>query len=80
MSEWQPIETVPKDCYVLLYEPEIPTWAGNMEVAKWFGDLDDGGCFWSCGGPNGGLELGTYRQFTHWRLLPDPPSPAGDKT
>lgn len=69
MSDWQPIETVPKDRYVLLYTPDEPDWAGNKEVGKWFGG-DDGG-FWSCGGPNSGLELES--NWTHWAELP--PSP-----
>lgn len=70
MSEWQPISTVPHDRFVLLLDSGNPRWAGNMEVGKWFGmpgDEDDG-CFWSAGGPNGGLEL--ERDFTHWMELP----------
>ena len=67
MSEWKPIETAPKDRYVLLLDPSIPEWAGNMDVGKWYGDEHDG-CWWSCGGPNGGLEL--EFEFTHWQDLP----------
>lgn len=66
MTNWQPIETAPRDRYILLLFPEQPDWAGNMEVGKWFGEKD--GCFWSVGGPNGGLELD--RDFTHWMELP----------
>ncbi len=50
-----------------------------MEVGRWFGDVDDG-CFWSPGGPNGGLEVsGEYAsghyagRFTHWMDLPEDP-------
>ncbi len=74
-GEWRPIKTVPKDRYVLLYTPDRPEWDGNMDVGKWFGD-DNSGCFWSCGGPNGGLELsGPYHRakFTNWQELPEPP-------
>lgn len=80
MSNWQPIETVPKDRYVLLFADDCPAWDGNMEVGRWYGDEHDGE-FWSCGGPNGGLELGTptspghYGRFTHWMDLPaEPPA------
>ncbi len=69
---WHPIETAPRDRYILLLESDEPIWAGNMEVGCWYGG--DDGCFWSSGGPNGGLELdfdGT-RKFTHWMELPQP--------
>lgn len=78
---WQPIETIPHDRYVLLCDAkDAVRWDGNMEVGKWFGDAEDG-CFWSCGGPNGGLELdgphgwggGHYTRFTHWMDLPEDP-------
>ena len=78
-NEWQPIETVPRDRYVLLYSRDAVRWDGNMEVGKWVGD-DESGCFWSCGGPNGGLELGEatgmghYGPFTHWMDLPEDPA------
>lgn len=67
---WKPISTVPKDRYVLLFTPDNPRWAGNMEVGMWFGE--DDGCFWSCGGPNGGLEL-NQDNWTHWAELPSDP-------
>lgn len=70
--EWQPIETVPDDRYVLLFCPDTPSWNGNMDVGKWFGDKENG-CFWSCGGPNGGLELDGI-EFSHWMDLPAPPT------
>lgn len=68
MSEWRPIETAPDDRYVLLFDPSTPDWDGNMEVGRRYGD-----CWWSAGGPNGGLEL--ERDFTHW--MPLPPQPDG---
>ncbi len=70
MSEWQPIETAPSDRYILLLDRSRPAWDGNMEVGKWFGDASNG-CWWSSGGPNGGLEL--EFDFTHWMPLPPPP-------
>lgn len=71
-DRWQPIETVPKDRYVLLFNQDTPAWDGNMEVAKWFGKEGDDGCFWSSGGPNGGLEVGGVSEFSHWMPLPEP--------
>ena len=77
LAEWRLIETVPHDRYVLLFSPHAPRWDGNMEVAKWYGDNE--GCFWSCGGPNGGLELNDeapghhQNTFTHWMELPEEP-------
>ena len=67
MSKWQPIETAPRDRYILLLDRSRPAWDGNMEVGKWFGGAGDG-CWWSSGGPNGGLEL--EYDFTHWQPLP----------
>ncbi len=79
MKEWQRIDTVPHDRYVLLFSRDAVRWDGNMEVGKWYGD-EKGGCFWSPGGPNGGLEIsgelrpGHYGEFTHWMELPEDPS------
>lgn len=72
---WQPIATVPRDRYVLLFNPNSPDWDGNMDVGRWFGDDEPLAGFWSCGGPNGGLEL--EDNFTHWMPLPDRPNCAG---
>lgn len=67
---WHPISTVPRDCYVLLFTEDAPRWDGNMEVGRWFGDDNPSACFWSRGGPNGGLELGDMTDFTYWTHLP----------
>ena len=79
MNDWKPIETAPKDGYILLFSPNAPSWDGNMEVGRWFGN-ENRGEWWSCGGPNGGLEIsgtsapGHYDgKFTHWMPLPAPP-------
>lgn len=77
-DHWKPLtQPFPKDRYILLFSPGAPDWDGNMEVGQLWGD-----CFWSCGGPNGGLELdpeGTISHhdnaFTHWRDLPEAPPP-----
>lgn len=76
---WQPINSVPWDRYVLLCDKGAVRWDGNMEVGKWFGEDEPSACFWSPGGPNGGLEIGGhvsmghYDDFTHWMDLPDDP-------
>lgn len=76
---WQPIDTVPWDRYVLLCDKNAVRWDGNMEVGRWFCGATEYGCFWSPGGPNGGLEIGGhvsmghYDDFTHWMDLPDDP-------
>jgi hypothetical protein len=69
--KWSPISTVPKDRYVLLLRDDTPAWDGNMDVGRWFDD-ERGGCFWSSGGPNGGLELNMqgWGKYTHWMELP----------
>lgn len=76
MSDWQPIETAPRDgTYVLLYNGE-PMWAGCYECAAWFGEGETA-CWWSAGGPNGGLEVSYVKDgdLTHWMPLPEPPQP-----
>ncbi len=77
---WQPIETAPNDRYIMVYTPDSPGWNGNMFVVKWFGDgpvrsttnYGEVDCFWTCGGPNGGIDLDGIT-FTNWMPLPEPP-------
>ena len=60
MSEWQPIETAPKDgCLYLLC-----TDTGVMFVGKYRKHLE----MWVC---QDGAER--YRTVTHWMPLPEPP-------
>ncbi len=64
MSEWQPIETAPRDgTRVLVYEPGHPSYeddAGFIDLAyHLYGEV------WAS--VNGGSEP------THWMPLPDPP-------
>ena len=59
MSDWQPIETAPKDgTDVLLYED------GEQYVARWF--KTDGGQFFN--------EAEYQHNPTHWMHLPNPPT------
>jgi hypothetical protein len=68
-NEWQPIETAPKDQYIVAYIPNE-----NPVVLYW-------GCYDSiqpCGDLYGWLnsELGAefpYLNVTHWMPLPKPP-------
>ncbi len=79
VTTWQPIETHPCDRYILLCDRNAVDWDGMMEVGRWYDDEQGNGNFWSCGGPNGGLELdgdshpGHYDRFTDWMDLPEPP-------
>ena len=63
MSEWQPIETAPKDgTAVLVYD-------GKITTAEWYGL----GGYWSL------CRVGAWAEDsetdpTHWMPLPDPPS------
>jgi hypothetical protein len=58
MSEWQPIETAPKDETRVLLVASY----GTMHTAFWRDGL------WRCGG------MGQYfNNPTHWMPLPEPP-------
>lgn len=63
MSEWQPIETAPKDRSVLL-----AAWVASgpyyVREVGWWEEADGG--FWSF--PSEGVP-------THWMPLPEPPLP-----
>jgi len=68
MSDWQPIETAPKDGEFLAYDPI----AKKHDICHWEGSL---GCFQvQCDGIFGPEEDefdGT--RATHWQPLPNPP-------
>ena len=57
MSEWQPIETAPKD------GREILGWFGSASVIRWHIGTES---FWT----DGFMRL---REPTHWMPLPEPP-------
>jgi hypothetical protein len=66
MSDWQPIETAPKDGSNVLLSPAFER--ERVTVGSW--DLDDvgeGGQCWRC------LELSERLEPTHWMPLPSPP-------
>ena len=63
MSEWQPIETAPKDgTEIILWESR----KGHRWLAFWHVD---------CWVTSGSAEAGNYNfpVFTHWQPLPSPP-------
>lgn len=58
MSEWQPIETAPKDTYVLLWCDE----ASDVPMVGYFGNR------WELAHADGDPFMPT-----HWMPLPEPP-------
>lgn len=60
MSEWQPIETAPKDVWILLYEEGL-IWPGGFESEE---------SRWHCPHPD------FDGNPTHWMPLPSPPTGA----
>jgi len=72
MSEWQPIETAPKD------GTEVDLWVVERNRGRKFRIPD---CHWHCdewlvwgGDPEIGWDLvEEYQHATHWMLSPEPP-------
>jgi hypothetical protein len=69
MSEWQPIETAPKDGATILGFAD-----GDMAVVKWYQEdrIPEGG-YWSLTVCGAYAESGEWWP-THWQPLPEPPS------
>ena len=76
MSEWQPIETAPKDgSTILVCGPRLLHAHGfGMATVHWQMDHEDGIPWWK-------IEDGKFGPYdlrgpspTHWMPLPDPPS------
>lgn len=67
-SDWQPIETAPTDgTMVLVYAPAT-------DPAKWAIDLPEAICT-AVYHEDAGWCICTVRDVTHWRPLPNPPTP-----
>jgi hypothetical protein len=65
MTEWQPIETAPKNYTVILV-----FWSGQVEMARWNEEANQ----WQehyCGD----FAIGE-NEVTHWMPLPEPPKGA----
>jgi hypothetical protein len=66
MSEWQPIETAPKDgrpVFLWADGSAVEVWAWNEKNSRW--ETSDDGVFW-----REGAEYGP----THWLPYPEPPA------
>lgn len=77
MSEWQTIETAPRDGEpILIWKPDEPRVGEYMMSAYWSEDLNG---FVPVGGHN---KQGYFSEWagcdqgypTHWQPLPEPPS------
>jgi hypothetical protein len=80
MSEWQPIETAPKDGTRILlgggwYDDEAGGPVRVSMVARW-AQLNRGTHGWLIAEREGGYNNVTYDDPTHWMPVPDPPNPA----
>lgn len=65
MSEWQPIETAPKDgSRYLIYTKADERWGAEYFVAEWNGN---------CHSPDGDVRGYGDDEATHWMPLPPPP-------
>lgn len=78
MSEWQPIETAPKDGEpVLLYKPNERMVGSYVTVGWWSPDDGEGGGVWhdktGCLGYFSRIAEAKQGYPTHWMPLPQPP-------
>lgn len=70
--QWQPIETAPKDQWVLLYDALLR----RCVVAQWMTAIEDGSGDWVLARRLGSDGLAfVSRDATHWRHLPREPRP-----
>lgn len=67
-TDWQPIETAPKDKPILIYIPEDEWYIKHHIYAAMWGDMDNAWMSTSCADRYYGTRLAT-----HWMPLPEPP-------
>jgi len=74
MSDWQPIETAPKDIHIILFRPNAPKWQQVAE-GKWDGQEHHKfpRPYWSCPWRISYIEGDRKNPPTHWMPLPKPP-------
>jgi hypothetical protein len=87
MTEWQPIETAPKDGTSILVHNNVAPgckdgvadecWAGNTDVAAWWADERGGEGAWICY-MSKVLDPELHFTPTHWMPMPSPPRRSGD--
>lgn len=77
MSEWRRLDeardtaAAPWDGRpVLLLLPDVDRGLPGCEVAQWWGEPGDNGCWWTNGGPNAGSDMDEWSSATHWMPLP----------
>lgn len=75
MTDWQPIETAPKDGTCVLVWP--PTFAGVVSCARWNEDrfAKKPHPYWSRVDDLGKVYLSRGNPPTHWMPLPKGPTP-----
>ena len=75
-STWQPIETAPKNCRVIVFIPdEIPS-SWSWQIAQYDDDYtsDDPEPFWRVDSDNSGnVAYSRAHRPTYWAPFPDPP-------
>jgi len=76
MSEWQPIETAPRDgTVIVLYSKKIPYCTNHMAVGFW-SEIPDSEFYvgWAIGMSRGFVDMDEQvDEVTHWMPLPPPP-------
>ena len=74
MSEWQPIETAPKDGIAVLLYAEREGWEGMPRiVCGLYGGLGPRWTIYGCGPTRHGEQWLDTCVPTHWMPLPEPP-------
>lgn len=70
MSEWQLIETAPKDwTHVIVYDHA----SDNVCEAYYRAEADPQESCWYMANLDGGFEDAVLAEVTHWMPLPEPP-------
>ena len=68
MTNWQPIETAPKDGYILVFGPD------QMDIAAWEPHWPNGGAWLRMQTAEYDNDGALVKTPTHWQPLPEPPN------